>query len=425
MQSNISIPWKLLFGLAVTLKETLANTCAVFCPLTSPFYSVSIDDESDDIYVNIQTANCPPYAWDRQVTPNSPCYSPTWWYVPKVPQFLSSPDYIDLSNPLAGPIGILLNGVSLYGPADSLGRNAMLSELSYMDDCMSLTDGDGVHYTRGLFVYYNGVVYTYDPSRCDLPDDDNPNEHSPVFGWIWDGYEIYGRYNGRYDYIELDDCGGHEHPVVSYGELVEKSVYHYHMSEDFPYSISCFSGCVEQMNNDEISRICTFEPELRPTLKPTLSPSIIPTPAPTNEGLQLPFNLTMDLLLIIASAFVCVCAVCFILIYLLRRRRRRSRGYYRRTRAQEWSPEQYWGQPTFTSTQRPPASLQPTYLQKLPRGQQPSIQASAQIPSNRVQYPQRYPMQQPSGGQGWIPGAQRYRVSPFNKIVAPPCPLRR
>jgi len=436
MPSNISIPLKLFFGLVLTLLETFANTCATTCPNEEPFYAVTIDNESDDIYLNIRTANCPPYAWDDQETPNTPCYTPAWWYVPKVPQFLETPDYIDLSNPLAGPIGVLLNGVLLYGPVDNLGRDAMDSELQYMDDCMSLTDGDGIQYTRGLFVYYNGFVFTYNADRCDLPSDDDINEHSPAFGWMWDGYEIYGRYNGRFEFIELDDCGGHEHAVVPYGESVEKLVYHYHMQENFPYSISCFSGCAEQRNNDEISRACTFEPKLRPTVTPTLSPSIIPTPAPTNEGLLLALGLTMDLLLVIGSAFVCVCAICFIIIYLIRRRRRRARSYYRQTSGQEWSPQQSWGQTTSMSTQRPQAG-QATFSQNFPREQQPSLQASAQLSSfqtspqmtNRGQYSQPYaqPYAQPSGFQGRIAGAKPLpmRVSPFTQIVAPPCPFRR
>jgi len=436
MPSNISIPVKLLFGLVLTLLQTFANTCATFCPNEEPFYAVTIDDENNDIYLNIQTANCPPYAWDRQETPNSPCYSPKWYYVPKVPQFLETPDYIDLlSDPLAGPIGVLLNGVLLYGPVDDLGRDAMDGELSFMDDCMSLTDGDGVHYTRGLFVYYNGLVRTYSLSRCGLPDEGARTEHSAAFGWMWDGYQIYGRYNGRYENVDLDDCGGHEHPVISLGETVEKSVYHYHMREDFPYSISCYSGCAELRNNEELTRACTFEPKLRPTIMPTLSPSIIPTPAPTKEGIVLPFGLTMDLLFIIASAFICVCALCFILIYLIRRRRRRIRGYYRQTAGREWSPQRSWGQTNPGSTRRQQAWEQPTFSQKLPQTQQPSIQATALQPSfpatpqmtNRAQYSQPRIRQQLSGGQEGIVNAQPYpmRVSPFTQIVAPPCPFRR
>jgi len=448
MQSNISIPVKLLFGLVLTLLQTFANTCATFCPDEEPFYAVTIDDESNDIYLNIQTANCPPYAWGRQETPNIPCYSPKWYYVPKVPQLLEIPDYIDvLSDPLAGPIGVLLNGVLLYGPVDDLGRDAMDGELSFMDDCMSLTDGDGVHYTRGLFVYYNGLVRTYSLSRCGLPDEGPDFEHSAAFGWMWDGYEIYGRYNGRFEFIELDECGGHEHAVIPYGESVEKIVYHYHMRQDFPYSISCYSGCAEQRNNEEITRACTFEPKLRPTIMPTLSPSTIPTPAPTKEGLGpvLPFGLTMDLLFIIASAFICVCALCFILTYLIRRRRRRIRGYYRQTAGQEWTPQQSWGQTTSTSRRRQQAWEEPGFSQKFPPTQQPSVQATAQLPSfqataqqssfeatpqmttNRPQYSQPRIRQQFSGGQEGIANAQPYpvRVSPFTQIVAPPCPFRR
>jgi len=78
MQSYISIHWKLIFGLVLALMKTFANTCSTTCPLKTPFYDLSTDGESNDYYLTIQTSNCPPYAWDKQDTPNTPCYKPAW-----------------------------------------------------------------------------------------------------------------------------------------------------------------------------------------------------------------------------------------------------------------------------------------------------------------------------------------------------------
>ena len=42
---------------------------------------------------------------------------------------------------------------------------------------------------------------------------------------------------------DLDECGGHTH------KLDGVEVYHYHLPDEFPWIIGCFTGCPEVSNN--------------------------------------------------------------------------------------------------------------------------------------------------------------------------------
>ena len=69
-------------------------------------------------------------------------------------------------------------------------------------------------------------------------------QHSPLIGWIFDGFGLYGQYsvNGVVP-TDLDQCGGHTHDING------SMVYHYHMPNSFPWSIGCFTGCPYIENN--------------------------------------------------------------------------------------------------------------------------------------------------------------------------------
>jgi hypothetical protein len=62
-------------------------------------------------------------------------------------------------------------------------------------------------------------------------------------GYMLDGFGIYGPYGDDGHLIhsaDLDECHGHQHPVLWDGEMVD--IYHYHWTYDFPYNIGCFTG---------------------------------------------------------------------------------------------------------------------------------------------------------------------------------------
>jgi hypothetical protein len=67
--------------------------------------------------------------------------------------------------------------------------------------------------------------------------------HSPLTGYMLDGFGIYGPYgeNGELlTSLDLDECHGHKHPVLWDGEMID--IYHYHWTYVFPYNIGCFKG---------------------------------------------------------------------------------------------------------------------------------------------------------------------------------------
>ena len=73
------------------------------------------------------------------------------------------------------------------------------------------------------------------------------DEHSPLAGYALDGFGIYGpREVGGVLIINdaLDECHGHLGPVPAEdGSTIE--VYHYHINNEFPYTIGCFRGIVD------------------------------------------------------------------------------------------------------------------------------------------------------------------------------------
>ncbi len=67
-------------------------------------------------------------------------------------------------------------------------------------------------------------------------------------GYALDGFGIFGSYEdgGVIDGSKLDRCHGHVHSIVWDGTLT--SMYHYHVTNDAPYSLGCFRGTPMEVN---------------------------------------------------------------------------------------------------------------------------------------------------------------------------------
>ena len=79
-----------------------------------------------------------------------------------------------------------------------------------------------------------------DRARCKLPHDDQtpPGRHSELLGYMLDGFPIFGPRDPTGEPTkDLDECGGHD------GHSEEPTGYHYHFTDEYPYSIECFRGC--------------------------------------------------------------------------------------------------------------------------------------------------------------------------------------
>jgi hypothetical protein len=126
-----------------------------------------------------------------------------------------------------GMIGFTLTGGALYNALDARGRDAPAHEI--LDKC-------GGHPQR------NGQYHYHDLAPC-LPSGRDASGHSELIGYALDGFGIFGPYEAADKEMTnagLDGCHGHVGPVIWDGE--ERTLYHYHLNDEYPYSIGCFRG---------------------------------------------------------------------------------------------------------------------------------------------------------------------------------------
>ena len=124
-----------------------------------------------------------------------------------------------------GPIGFLLSGSVLYNALDALGRDAVAHEVQ--DLCQGHPD------TSSSYHYHSLTTCLSDPGTG----------HSNLLGYAVDGFGIYG-VRGESGQVltnaDLDACHGHTHNITWDGATV--SMYHYHATYAYPYTIGCFHG---------------------------------------------------------------------------------------------------------------------------------------------------------------------------------------
>lgn len=166
----------------------------------------------------IQTTD-PAYAYDRNpstITAQSFTYS-----LPVSPTYQSKPDCA------GGQVGIMLTGVALFSGFDAAGRDAGAWEVQ--DGCSGHPQGGGIYHYHTL-------------SRCIK----NISVHT-VIGFALDGFPITGPQVGTKNFLttnDLDECHGITSQIVLDGKTV--TMYHYVMTQDFPYSVSCYRGTATQ-----------------------------------------------------------------------------------------------------------------------------------------------------------------------------------
>ncbi len=127
-----------------------------------------------------------------------------------------------------GMIGVALSGAAIFNALDARGEDAPAHEIQ--DEC-------GGHPERsGMYHYHNG-------SDCMVELEKTKSGHSGLVGYALDGFGIYGKFGD--DGVEmhnddLDECHGHIGKVMWDGKEVE--MYHYHLTDEYPYTIGCFVG---------------------------------------------------------------------------------------------------------------------------------------------------------------------------------------
>jgi hypothetical protein len=164
------------------------------------------------------SATDPAYAYDRN--PNS-IKGQTFTY-----SLDASPTY---GNPscIGGQVGIMLTGVALFSGFDAGGRDAGAWEVQ--DSC------DGHPESTGTYHYHTLSSCIKDSSV------------KTVIGFALDGFPITGPKVGDNNFLtssDLDECHGLTSQIVLEGKTA--TTYHYVMTQDFPYSVSCYRGTAIQ-----------------------------------------------------------------------------------------------------------------------------------------------------------------------------------
>ena len=239
--------------------------CAMECPTSEPYVAVNIT--TDDNFRNVATSTCPPYENPGWNNPGRACQADTTFQIPLYPKYAKVPipvgevesvfeDITYLKTdpaPIFGSLGVLKNGVKVFGVGSPCGFSskcsnegaptdfvdAVESEGHTVDDCGGHPDPmTNYHIHSGV-----GINSTEQREKCNLPAD-IPGEHSMLLGWMFDGFGLYGRYSqGGLVPTDLDQCHGHTH------EIDRVMTYHYHLPDGFPWTIGCYKGCPKVSNN--------------------------------------------------------------------------------------------------------------------------------------------------------------------------------
>ncbi len=135
---------------------------------------------------------------------------------PAAPTALATPGCI------YGEVGIMNDGVLLFDGFDALYRDALAHELQ--DDHDGHPNDEGYH-KHGFITDIKGLSV------------------SRVVGFAFDGYPITGPMLPSGNYLttsDLDECHGMTSAITLDGKT--QTSYHYVLTQDFPYSVSCFHG---------------------------------------------------------------------------------------------------------------------------------------------------------------------------------------
>lgn len=283
------MPWLLLQVTVVAVVAVLCSTqapswaqrppptCDQQCPTSAPYKSTSITNDTTYIYVS--TTMCPPYDNPRWTNPAKACIFEKTYKIPITQKFAKKPIPVAVADvryenilylkedpaPILGAMGILKNGVNVFGVGSPCGYSSKCPEdggpTKYVDAVES--EGHTVDQCGGhaapthQYHIHSGVGLNTSSGReqCQLPVD-KPGQHSELLGWMFDGFGLYGRYSeqGKLP-TDLDECGGHTHAING------NSIYHYHMPDVFPWTIGCYKGCPEVSNNQHEFGYLEYTPE--------------------------------------------------------------------------------------------------------------------------------------------------------------------
>lgn len=148
-----------------------------------------------------------------------------------------APEYSDtVTDAGMGTIGFAISGAVYFNPYEGDGTSVALDNnfdvggVPFLDACNGHPLPDGGTY------HYHGVPY------CITDDLDVAGDHSSLIGVLLDGFPVYGpNGEGGAAATDLDECSGHDGATPEF----PNGVYHYHLTETAPYSVTCYHGVVQ------------------------------------------------------------------------------------------------------------------------------------------------------------------------------------
>ena len=161
-----------------------------------------------------------PYKYDHN--PNAIEEQDVLASFPALPEFADQPSCLSM-----GPIGVMLSGASIFNSLDDAGKDAVAHEIQ--DSCQGHPMGTGVYHYHSLSLCQEG--------------NEKGDDHSPLVGYALDGFGIYGHLGKAGKVLtneDLDACHGHTHSIEWDGD--ERTLYHYHATWEYPYTLGCFMG---------------------------------------------------------------------------------------------------------------------------------------------------------------------------------------
>ena len=153
------------------------------------------------------------YNYDRN--PNSIQAQKVLKSIPLNPNYSEKPGCLNM-----GAVGYSLNGVAIFNALDGEGRDAAAHEI--LDVC-------GGHPER------TGQYHYHDYSECMSEKSSEPK----LIGYMLDGFGLY-KYPINPTNNELDECHGKTSEVMWNGS--KQSIYHYVITDAYPYTIGCYRG---------------------------------------------------------------------------------------------------------------------------------------------------------------------------------------
>lgn len=166
---------------------------------------------------------------------------------------------------MGGEVGVMLTGVALFNAFDAGGRDAGAWEVQ--DDCSGHPQEKGEYHYHTLSSCIKDVsVHT-------------------VIGFALDGFPITGPQVGTNNVLttsDLDECHGISSQITLDGKTT--TMYHYVMTEDFPYSVSCFRSAASQPPGMQQSQQQQQPSQQQPNQQPGQSRSQPSSQSPIGQG---------------------------------------------------------------------------------------------------------------------------------------------